>query len=62
MNSKMEPVHVKEEMPLLDRVHLFALQSGEAVVTRCSVNYHMAQWNLFYVVNSVILKFPADDL
>ena len=43
MNSKMEPVHVKEELPLLDRVHLFALQSGEAVVTRCSVNYHMAQ-------------------
>ena len=23
---------------------------------------HMAQWNLFDVVNSVILKFPADDL
>ena len=23
---------------------------------------HMVQWNLFDVVNSVILKFPADDL
>ena len=23
---------------------------------------HMAQWNLFDVVNSVILKFSADDL
>ena len=23
---------------------------------------HMAQWDLFDVVNSVILKFPADDL
>ena len=22
---------------------------------------HMAKWNLFDVVNSVILKFPADD-
>ena len=39
----MEPVHVKEELSLLDRAHLFALQSGEAVVTRCSVSYHMAQ-------------------
>ena len=23
---------------------------------------HMAQWNSFHVVKSVILKFPADDL
>ena len=23
---------------------------------------HMTQWNLFDVVNIVILKFPADDL
>ena len=29
----------------------------------CNLYYnHMAQWNLFDVVNSVILKFPADDL
>ena len=23
---------------------------------------HMAEWNLFDVINGVILKFPADDL
>ena len=34
----------------------------------CTLYNHMAQWNLFDVVNSVILKipavlkFPADDL
>ena len=27
MNSRIEPVHVKEALSLLDRVHLFAIQS-----------------------------------
>ena len=35
--------------------------SGLAYQGNFAVN-HMAQWNLFDVVNSVILKFPADDL
>ena len=39
----MESVHVKEELSFLDRVHLFAIPNGEGAVTRCSVNYHMAQ-------------------
>ena len=58
----MESVHVKEELSLLDRVYLFAIPNGEGAVTRCSVSYHMAQWNLFDVVNSVILELSADDL
>ena len=28
----------------------------------CSPVNHMAEWNLFDVVNSVSLKFPTDDL
>ena len=40
---------------------LSATQTIDTSDTINTIN-HMAQWNLFDVVNSVILKFPADDL
>ena len=38
---------------------LWAIQRGKFAILKYSVINHMAQWNLFDVVSSVILKFPA---